>query len=46
MFILKDKLTFINIDQSYLKCLHDGCAEVYYPKIRVLIRNEEFWSTI
>ena len=30
MFTLAEKLTFINIDQSYLKKLHDACSEVYY----------------
>lgn len=30
MFTLEGKLTFINIDQSYLKKLHDACSEVYY----------------
>ena len=34
MFKLKDKLTFINIDQNYLKYLHDNCAEVYYKPIK------------
>lgn len=30
MFTLEGKLTFINIDQCYLKKLHDVCSEVYY----------------
>ncbi len=30
MFVLEGKLTFININQSYLKKLHDACSEVYY----------------
>ena len=30
MFTLEGKLTFINIDQNYLKKLHDACSEVYY----------------
>ena len=30
MFTLEGKLTFINIDQNYLKKLHDVCSEVYY----------------
>lgn len=30
MFTLEGKLTFINIDPSYLKKLHDACSEVYY----------------
>ena len=34
MFKLKDKLTFINIDQNYLKYLHDNCSEVYYKPIK------------
>ena len=33
MFILKDKLSFINIDQNCLKSLHDSCAEVYQKPI-------------
>ena len=33
MFSLKDKLTFININQDYLKYLHDVCPEVYYKPI-------------
>ena len=33
MFKLKDKLTFININQDYLKFLHENCAEVYYKPI-------------
>lgn len=30
MFTLEGKLTFINIDQNYLKRLHDACSEAYY----------------
>lgn len=30
MFTLEGNLTFINIDQNYLKKLHDICSEVYY----------------
>lgn len=30
MFSLKKNLKFINIDQKYLKTLHDSCGEVYY----------------
>lgn len=30
MFTLEGKLTFINIDQNYLRKLHDACSEVYY----------------
>ncbi len=30
MFALKDTLKFININQDYLKALHEVCAEVYY----------------
>ncbi|MBR3813125.1 MAG: type III toxin-antitoxin system ToxN/AbiQ family toxin [Spirochaetaceae bacterium] len=33
MFKLKEKLTFININQDYLKYLHENCSEVYYKKI-------------
>ena len=33
MFSLKGKLTFININQDYLKYLHDFCSEVYYKPI-------------
>ena len=48
MFSLKDKLTFININQDYLKYLHEECQEVYYKPIRydnkpylgILINNE------
>ena len=47
MFILEGKLTFINIEQSYLKKLHDACSEVYYkpsgyenkPYIGILINK-------
>lgn len=45
MFKLEGKLIFINIDQDYLKQLHDVCSEVFYkpdkyenkPYIGVLI---------
>lgn len=48
MFTLEGKLTFINIDQSCLKKLHDACSEVYYkpsgyenkPYIGILIKND------
>lgn len=30
MFTLKGNLKFININQSYLKYLHDACPEIYY----------------
>ena len=48
MFSLKDKLTFININQDYLKYLHEECPEVYYkpicydnkPYLGILINNE------
>lgn len=33
MFSLKDKLKFININQDYLKYLHEQCPEVYYKPI-------------
>ena len=49
MFILEGKLTFINIEQSYLKKLHDACSEVYYkpsgyenkPYIGILINKND-----
>ena len=49
MFILVGKLTFINIEQSYLKKLHDACSEVYYkpsgyenkPYIGILINKND-----
>lgn len=49
MFTLDRKLTFINIDQSYLKKLHDACSEVYYkpngyenkPYIGILINKND-----
>ena len=49
MFILEGKLTFINIDPSYLKKLHDACSEVYYkpsgyenkPYIGILINKND-----
>ena len=49
MFTLEGKLTFINIDQSYLKKLHDACSEVYYkpsgyenkPYIGILINKND-----
>ena len=49
VFSLKDKLTFVNIDQNYLKYLHEHCHEVYYkpigydnkPYIGILINNDE-----
>ena len=48
MFSLKDKLTFININQDYLKYLHEQCPEVYYkpinydnkPYLGILITND------
>jgi hypothetical protein len=30
ILIYNMQLTFINIDQNYLKKLHDACSEVYY----------------
>jgi protein AbiQ len=47
VFTLDGKLTFINIDQNYLKKLHDVCSEVYYkesgyeskPYIGILVNN-------
>ena len=49
MFILEGKLTFINIEQSYLKKLHDACSEVYFkpsgyenkPYIGILINKND-----
>ena len=49
MFILEGKLTIINIEQSYLKKLHDACSEVYYkpsgyenkPYIGILINKND-----
>lgn len=49
MFTLEGKLTFINIDQGYLKKLHDACSEVYYkpsgydnkPYIGILINKND-----
>ncbi len=48
MFSLDGKLTFINIDQAYLKKLHDACSEVFYkprgydkkPYVGILIRED------
>lgn len=47
MFTLEDKLMFVNIDQNYLKVLHNICSEVYYkssgyenkPYIGIMINN-------
>ena len=49
MFTLEGKLTFINIDQNYLKKLHDTCSEIYYkssgyenkPHIGILINKND-----
>ena len=49
MFTLEGKLTFINIDQNYLKKLYDICSEVYYkpsgyenkPYIGILINKND-----
>ncbi|WP_191018212.1 type III toxin-antitoxin system ToxN/AbiQ family toxin [Treponema zioleckii] len=49
MFELKEKLTFININQDYLKYLHDSCQEVYFkpigyenkPYLGILINKEK-----
>ena len=49
MFKLKEKLTFINVNQDYLKMLHDACSEVYYksygydnkPYIGILIDKND-----
>ena len=32
MFTLDEKMTFINIEQAYLRKLHDACSEVYYKE--------------
>lgn len=48
MFTLDGKLSFINLDQNYLKELHSVCSEVYYkskgyenkPYIGILINKE------
>lgn len=52
MFSLENKLIFINIDQNYIKNLHEICPEVYYksdgyankPYIGILINknNEKY----
>lgn len=47
MFSLERNLTFINVDQKYLKQLYDACPEVYYkgrgyenkPYVGILINN-------
>lgn len=49
MFMLSEKLVFINIKQDYLKKLHDACSEVYYkangyeskPYIGILINKND-----
>lgn len=49
MFTLDENLTFINIDQNYLKKLHNACSEVYYkangyenkPYIGILINKND-----
>lgn len=49
MFTLEENLTFINIDQNYLKKLHETCSEVYYksngyenkPYIGILINKND-----
>lgn len=48
MFTLEGKVTFINIDQNYLKKLHDVCPEDYKPSgyenkpyIGILINNND-----
>lgn len=49
MFELQGKLTFININQIYLKELHDVCSEVYYkpsgydnkPYIGILVNKND-----
>lgn len=49
MFTLEGKVTFIHIDQNYLKKLHDACPEVYYkssgydnkPYIGILVNKDD-----
>lgn len=49
MFTLEGKLTFINIDQNYLRRLYNACSEVYYkpngyenkPYIGILVSKNE-----
>lgn len=49
MFSLEGKLTFINIEQNYLRKMHDACSEVYYresgyenkPHIGILINKNK-----
>ena len=49
MFQISDNLTFLNIDQAYLKKLHDACSEVYYksslydnkPYMGILVYNDQ-----
>lgn len=49
MFTLEGKLTFINIEQNYLKKLHTACSEVYYkpsgyenkPYIGILVHKND-----
>ncbi|MBQ3826276.1 MAG: type III toxin-antitoxin system ToxN/AbiQ family toxin [Spirochaetaceae bacterium] len=48
MFSLEEKLSFINVNQEYLKYLHDFCSEVYYkpfdyenkPYLGILINSD------
>ena len=54
MFSLKDKLVFINVNQDYLKYLHDYCPEVYFktvsyenkPYLGILINDGEMQYVI
>ena len=34
MFLLKNKLIFVTVNQNYLKYLHENCSEVYYKPSR------------
>lgn len=50
MFSLRGNLKFININQDYLKYLHDACPEVYYkqsgyeskPYLGILVNTENY----
>ena len=44
MFTLEGKLTFINIEQNYLKKLHDACSEVYYKSSGY--ENNKTWKNV
>jgi len=50
LFSLKENLKFININQNYLKYLHESCPEVYYkqsgyeskPYLGILVNTENY----